>query len=61
MSRNAFTAPARASGSSQWCAIRKYEQAPISSQPTSSTHRSSAVTTVTIAPVNNETSAAYDG
>ena len=33
----------------------------MSSQPTSSTHRSSAVTTIVIAPVKIEMSAAYDG
>ncbi len=59
--RNALTAPSLASGSSQWCEIRKYEHAPISSQPMSSTQRSSAVTTSDIEPVKMETRAVYDG
>lgn len=57
VTRNALIAPSRASGSSQWWPIRKYEQMPITSQPTSSTNRSFAVTTTSIAAVNSETNA----
>src|SRR5262245_57020318 len=58
---NAFTAPARASWRSQWWPIRKYEQAPMTSQPTSSTNQSSATTTVVMAAVNSRTRKAYVG
>ena len=55
-----MTAPARAPSCSQWWPIRKYEQTPMTSQPTSSTSRSPASTTSSIAAVNSETKAAYD-
>ncbi len=40
VTRKAFSEAVRASAVSQWWPIRKYEQMPITSQPTSSTIRS---------------------
>src|SRR6266508_225120 len=57
---NALTAAAWAYSSSQYWPMRKYEQMPMTSQPTSSTIRSAEYTTSSIAAVNSETSAAYD-
>ncbi len=40
VTRKAFSEAVRASAVSQWWPIRKYEQMPMTSQPTSSTIRS---------------------
>jgi hypothetical protein len=61
VTRNAFTAAAGASGSVRSCAISRYEQMPMTSQPTSSMMRSPATTTSSIAAVNRLTCAAYGG
>ncbi len=61
VTRKAFSEAERASSVSQWWPIRKYEQMPMTSQPTSSTIRSPEYTTRNIAAVNSETSAAYEG
>jgi hypothetical protein len=59
VTRNAFTAAAGASGRRRSWPISRYEHAPITSQPTSSSMRSLDVTTSSMAPVNRLTWAAY--
>jgi hypothetical protein len=58
VTRNALTAARELARSSQWWPIRKYEQMPMTSQPTYRTMRSPARTTSSIAAVNSEMNAA---
>ena len=58
VTRNALTAARGASGSVRSWPISKYEQMPMTSQPTSSSTRSPATTTVSIAAVKRLTCAA---
>lgn len=61
VTRNAFIAAAGAPGSRRSWAMSRYEQRPITSQPTSSMIRSPATTTSSIAPVKRLIWAAYGG
>ncbi len=61
VTRNAFTAAAGASGSRRSWAISRYEQIPITSQPTSSRIKSPETTTSSMAAVKRLICAAYGG
>ena len=61
VTRNALTAAARAASRSLSWPTSRYEHRPMTSQPISSSNRSSACTTSSIAAVNSETVAAYAG
>ena len=60
VTRNALTAACRAASRSLSCPTSRYEQRPMTSQPMSSSSRSSACTTSSIAAVNSDTTRAND-
>jgi hypothetical protein len=58
--RKALAAPARAGAVCHSCPISRYEHTPMTSQPTSSTHRFLVPTTAIIATRNTTMISAYE-